>query len=107
MDQSVLAYIKVARTGAAAPVISLAVCDVLLEMVELRVVLLLKLHDLFVYGYFFRTKRLELSITVMDDPDRRSKSKFNGAMTDGQRILRIVDPPAYYAIDVHMKFGEL
>src|SRR5438067_1904919 len=48
VDQAVLAYIKIAGAGATSPVVGASIGDVLLEVIELRVVLLLELHDLLV-----------------------------------------------------------
>src|SRR5689334_613550 len=79
MNQSIFADVEIARAGATAPCVWLAVCNRVLEVVEARIILLLeRLHQAIDFALFF-LQRLELSAAVMNDADRRSKSELQGA----------------------------
>ena len=76
-------------------------------MIEARVVLLLeRLHAAIDFA-LFRLQRFELPATVMDDADRRSKSKLQSARSHYHGVLRIVNASANHGVDVDMEDSML
>ena len=55
----------------------------------------------------FFAQRLQLAAAVVDNADGGCESKFEGALADDQRILRMVNAAAHHGIDVHMKIRVL
>src|SRR4029077_18731277 len=53
----------------------------------------------------FSTQGLQLAAAVVDDADGRAETEFDGALADGEGILRIRDAAPYYRVDVHVKLG--
>ena len=76
VHQPVLAYIQVAGAGPAAPIAGPAVGDVVLEIIELREVLLLKSLHLQEHGPLPLADRPQLPVAVVDDPDRGGEPEF-------------------------------
>ena len=107
MDQAVFADVDIARAGAAAPIVGLAVHDGFLEMIEARIMLLAEILDLVINATLFAAQRLQLSVAIVNDADGGGKSQFQCAARNRQSILRILDAAADDGVDVHMKIGVL
>ena len=50
-------------------------------------------------------ERLQLSFTVVDDPNRRAEAQLHRSFSDDQCVLRIVHAAAHYRIDIHVELG--
>ena len=94
MHQPVLAYIEVAGAGPAAPVVLPAVRDIILEKIQLPVAAAAEFLRLEIDGALVLSQRTKLAVAIMDDPDCRGKSQFNGTPADCQGVLGIVNPAA-------------
>ncbi len=105
MHQPVFADVKVARSGAAAPVIRLAVDDGFLKVIEAGIMLLCQPLHFVINPALFVAQRLQLPIAVMNDADSGSKSQLQRAMRDGQRVLRILDAASHDGVDVDVEIG--
>src|SRR5205807_4614178 len=73
-----------------------------------KTALLQRLHFVIDAALFF-AKRLQLAASVVNDPNGRAEAKCDGALADGERILRITNATADYRVDVHVEvvvFGE-
>src|SRR5579862_299996 len=112
MDQAVLADVKVARAGAAAPFVRLAVREVVLEARDSRIQILHHLprtvdrgSHLVVHLPLARAQRLQMSGSVVDDADRGGESEFAGARVYDARIIGILDPAAEHRVDVDVERG--
>src|SRR5271170_7164074 len=100
MHETVLADVEVARSGAAAPVVGLAVGDGFLELVEAGIIALLPVAHLEIDAALFVLKRLELAVPVMDDADCRGEAEFQSTASDHQGVVRVLDAAAYHRVDV-------
>ena len=88
VHQAVFADVEVAGAGAAAPVVLLAVRDVVLEIIQARVAALLhRLHGGVDFALLV-AERLQLAVAVVDDPDGRGEAELERALADRQRVLR-------------------
>src|SRR5690242_5218527 len=103
VHESVLANVQVARTRAAAPVVFLAAGDVVLKIIEARKGALSEGHDFLEDPNLGRAERLELPVVVVDDSDSAGESERDGAMRDGESVLRVFDRAAQHRIDVDLK----
>src|SRR5580700_261178 len=96
VHQPVFANIEITRPGAAAPLVRQALRNVVLEGVDAgEAALLPRLHFIVDAALFF-VQRLHLSTAIVNDADGRTEAECDGALADGQRILRIRDAAAYY-----------
>src|ERR1051326_2734033 len=82
VHQAVLADIEVAGAGTAAPVVLLAVRDVVLEIVDARVAALLHGAHGSVDLALLVAERLQLAFAIVDDPDRRGEAQLQRAPSD-------------------------
>jgi hypothetical protein len=69
MNQAVLANVEIARAGAAAPLISKPLGDIVLKLIEAGIIPLTERHNLFEDFPFARLESAELAIAVMNDAD--------------------------------------
>src|SRR5205085_11810932 len=70
VNQTVLADVQVARTGAAAPFVRLTVSNGVLKPVEARVVAVAEFLDLLKNLFLTFTQRLQCSVVIVYDADR-------------------------------------
>src|SRR5690242_24288 len=71
VHQPILADVQIAGAGAAAPVVRVAIGNVVLEAVESRIVLLRELLHLLKHRALGLTQWPQLSVAIVDDPDSR------------------------------------
>src|SRR5712691_10673048 len=105
MNQAVLADVEIACAGAATPVVTLALRDIVLEGVDAGEAALLHRLHFEIDATLFFAQRLQLAAAVVNDADGRTESEGDGAFADGERVLRITNAAADHGIDVHMKVG--
>src|SRR5262249_50816459 len=93
VDEAVLADVEVARAGAAAPLIRLAVRQVVLKAANPRIEILEDLpgpvdrrRHFVVDLALGRSERLEAPRAVVDDADRGGEAQFARAVVDGARV---------------------
>src|SRR5579862_2712707 len=107
VHQAVLADIEIACAGAASPVIGLAVGDIVLEPVHARIVALVEFLHLQKDLALALAQRTKLAIAVVNDADGGGEAELDGAASDDQRVLRVVDAAADNRIDIDVKLGVL
>ena len=109
VHQAVFADVEIARSGAAAPLVGTALRNIVLERIDAsEAALFHRLHFL-VDALFFFGQRLQLPAAVVDDSDGRAETERQGALADGERVLRITHATAHHGIDVHVEvrvFGQ-
>src|SRR5258708_6829494 len=93
--------------GPAAPVVGLSLRNVVLKSVDARKAAFFQRLHLVVDAALFIPQRLQLSAAVVNDSDGRSETKFDGALADRERILRMRNAAAHHRVDVHVKVGVL
>jgi len=93
MHQAVFADVEVARAGAAPPVVLLAVRDVVLEIVELRVAAFFHGAHGHVDFALLVAQGLQLAAAIVYDPHRRGEPQFQRAPADDDRVLGFRTPP--------------
>src|SRR6185437_6224856 len=76
VNEAVLAYIQVTRTGAAAPIVFASCGNIVLKRIHARKRTFAEAHDFLENFAFVRRKGLELAVTVVNDADCRSESQF-------------------------------
>src|SRR6185295_14631032 len=79
VHQSVLANIEIARPGAAAPLVFLAIRDIVLKVVELTVAATPELLGFEIDRALLLAKRPKLAAAVMNDPHRRAETQIDGS----------------------------
>ena len=107
MDQAVLADVEVARAGAAAPIVFAARGDVVLEAIDASEGALAERHDLFENFALALAERAELAVAIVQNAHGGSESKLDGAVSDGESVLRVAHAAAENRVDIHLKFGVL
>ena len=93
VHQAVFADVEIARAGAAAPVVRLALRNVVLESVDAREAALFHGLHLVIDAALFFAERLQLAAAIVDDSDRRTEAQLDRALADGERVLRMRMPP--------------
>src|ERR1039457_1984096 len=105
VNQTFFADIKVTSAGATSPLVGLAVGDIVLEVIEARIILFLERLDLKKYGTLFIRKRLQLAVSVMNDANRRGKAKLQRTAADNKRIVGVLHTAADHRVDVYVEVG--
>src|SRR5260370_17848443 len=101
VHQSVLADIKIPSTRAATPVIRLPIGNRLLKVIEPRVAPPRQVANLVPYSALLRTHRLQLSASIMNNPDARIEPQPHHPLTHPHRIVLIVIPATYNRVYIH------
>src|SRR5271157_671448 len=107
VHQTVLANVKVTGARPAAPVIGLAIGNVVLEPVKAGVMVLLQVLHLQKDLALVFTQRLKLSISIVNDADGGGESQLHGAAPHDQRVVRVVDATTNDRIDVDVEVSML
>ena len=103
MDQTVFTDVEITSSGAATPVVRLALGDAVLKPVETRVIAVPQFLDRLEDTLFFVRERLERAVVVVYDADRGREPQFDGAARNDERVFGRLDPTADHGIDVDMK----
>src|SRR5207249_2397504 len=82
VNEPLLAYVEVAPTRSAAPVVGLTLCEVILKVIHARVAAFSDRLHLLEDAHLFFAERLEGSRSVMDDTARAREAQLDGAAPD-------------------------
>src|SRR5579863_5754335 len=105
MHQPIFANVEIPPARAAAPVVGLALCNVVLKSVNAGEAGLFERLHFVVDAAFFFAQRLHLAAAIVNDADGRSESERDSALANRERILRMRDAAADNRIDIHVKVG--
>src|SRR5260370_35972128 len=103
MEQSVFADVKIAGAGRAAPLVFLAMRDVVLKVIELSVAAAPELLGLEENRALLVRERLKLTAAIVNDADRRAESKLNRPPSHNQCALRIAHSSPDHLVHVNME----
>src|SRR5205085_4497761 len=107
VDESVLADVEVARAGAAAPGVSLARGEVVLEPPQTRVLRLVQPLQLLVDLALALGQGLQEPVAVVYDADRGGEAQLDGAARDDERVFGVLDAAADDRVDVDVEVRVL
>lgn len=94
MNEPILADIKIAAAGAAAPLIRAPEGDVVLKCIYACETAFLERLHLVVDALLFGIQRLHLARAIVDDSYGRAEAQFQRALADGERVLRMAHSAA-------------
>ena len=81
--------------------------DIILEKIQLPVAAAAELLGFQIHGALMIAQRAKLTVAIMNDPHRRRESQLDRAPSDGERVLRIVNPAADHRVNIHVKLGMI
>lgn len=105
MHEAIFADVEIARAGAAAPLVGASGGDVVLEAVDARVASFFhRFHGVINAALFF-AERHKLSVAVVNDADGGGEAEGEGALSDDEGVVGILDAAADDGVDVDVEVG--
>ncbi|SPE22430.1 exported hypothetical protein [Acidobacteriia bacterium SbA2] len=103
MNQPILANIKIAAAGAAAPLVAQPLGDILLEPIEAGVGALSPLHDQGKELLLAFTEWLELAAVIVEDAHGTRETEFERPAGHFQSVVRITNATPQDGIDIYLE----
>src|SRR5262249_62328979 len=104
--ETVLAYIEVARAGAAIPIVWLPFRQVLLKPVEPAIAVLPVRLDFAIDPFFAAVQGLHRAVAVVDDTQRAGKTELHCTMSNRNGVLRNLNSSASNPIYIDGQNGK-
>src|SRR5438309_4700899 len=107
MHEPFFADVKIASAGAAAPIIGLALGNIVLKRVNAGEAALFERLHFVIDAALFVIQRLQLAAAIVNNSNGGSEAEFNRALADRQRVLGMRNSASHDRVDIHVKIGVL